>query len=102
MAGETTAIIRHHGEVTGEEIVDRHGLMHDDLGRLELIPEPVQDVVPPFARLLLVQWNDDKLDSVYGLTDELTVAFQVCRLCDRTACRGSGGGCPLHHTVGHD
>src|SRR5882757_2154414 len=39
---------------------------------------------------------------VGGLTDELTVAFQVCRLCDRTACRGSGGGCPLHHTVGHD
>ncbi|HEY0574568.1 MAG TPA: MarR family transcriptional regulator [Pseudonocardia sp.] len=39
---------------------------------------------------------------VASLTDELTVAYQVCRLCDRTACRGSGGGCPLRHTVGHD
>jgi DNA-binding MarR family transcriptional regulator len=39
---------------------------------------------------------------VASLTDELTAAYRVCRLCDRPACRGSGGGCPLQHTVGHD
>jgi DNA-binding MarR family transcriptional regulator len=39
---------------------------------------------------------------VGSLTDELTAAYRVCRMCDRSACRSTGDGCPLQHTVGHD
>jgi MarR family transcriptional repressor of emrRAB len=39
----------------------------------------------------------DKL--VAALADDRPGALQVCRLCDRDACCGSGPDCPLQHTV---
>ena len=36
---------------------------------------------------------------VASLARERGAALTVCRLCDREACSGSRGGCPLDHTV---
>ena len=36
---------------------------------------------------------------VAALADDRPRALQVCRLCDRDACCGSGPDCPLQHTV---
>jgi DNA-binding MarR family transcriptional regulator len=36
---------------------------------------------------------------VSRLADDRPLALQVCRLCDRDACCGSGRDCPLEHTV---
>jgi DNA-binding MarR family transcriptional regulator len=36
---------------------------------------------------------------VAALADDRPDALQVCRLCDRDACCGSGPDCPLQHTV---
>ena len=36
---------------------------------------------------------------VAALADDRAGALTVCRLCDRTTCCGTPGGCPLEHTV---
>jgi DNA-binding MarR family transcriptional regulator len=36
---------------------------------------------------------------VSGLAEGRGEALRVCRMCDRAACCGSGGGCPLAHAV---
>ena len=36
---------------------------------------------------------------VAALADDRPGALTVCRLCDRTTCCGTPGGCPLDHTV---
>jgi DNA-binding MarR family transcriptional regulator len=54
------------------------------------------DTLEPAERQAL----EPLLEKLVGaLADDRPLALQVCRLCDRDACCGSGPDCPLQHTV---
>jgi hypothetical protein len=64
--------------------------------RSEVVARELVSVLQPGERAALEPLLEEL---VAALARDRPGALTVCRLCDRSACCGAAGGCPLDHTT---